>query len=248
MGRGRSKIGSSGVSMSYGRFMELNEEQKDNFIARVIQSVSVPDGLKDTPTLRVLVALGMDGKPQMVSESELDAADGIELFRTIHDVHGDTGGELSANDIFKEFTTNSYSSMSDVNGSSEGRGYYFAKELDGAVFWGVGEKDDLTMRAKVGNGAKLMDVDSIFYGDARKAYVGDTHFHDTMRANNVDPWDAVSIYGIKNGYQGAHATDSGTGAKEIVVYDRSILKISNTTKKIPVWYEHGDNISWDEMK
>lgn len=251
MAKGKSKAGGGAGSagISYKNFMAMSEEAKDEFIKKAVDETTVPDGIKDTPTMRVLVALGLNGKPNMVEDSTLDNMQGQELFRTIsdqYDYNTKTTG-LSSKAIAKQFTTSDYTSLSDTNGSSEGRGYYFAKDLHGATQWGLDggriQPSNLTMRAKLKPSAKMADIDEIFYGSARKEYIGDKHFINTV-SRNVPAWDALSIWLIKKGYQGAHATDSGTGAKEVVMFDRSALAISKKFKKIP----NKDNYTWNDMK
>ena len=233
MGTGKSKVGGgSGAMISYDDFMHFNDEQKDNFILQAIDNVVVPDGVKDTPTMRVLVALGMDGRPTMVSDNTLDSMPGKDYFRTVtdaYDLRTQTAGK-NASQIVDEFTKGRYSSMSDQNGSSEGRGYYFAENLSGATFWG----DDTakTMRAKVKPGTKMLDIDDVLYGSKRKAYIADRRLNQELASKGVMPWDGLSIWAIKHGYKGGHATDSGTGAREIVMFDRSALNVSKAVKNL----------------
>ena len=236
MGRGSSKAGGGGKIMDYDTFMGMDDEQKTRVIEAALISTKVPRGIKDTPTMRVMVALGIDNKPKMVDEETLDSMKGKPIYRTVTDEFNYRAGKSGkkADAIVKEFTTGKYSSMSDQNGSSEGRGYYFAKNLDGATFWGANHQGSLTMRAKVRPGTKLLNVDEVFYGGPlRNKYIRDTKFHDMMRTRNVTPWDSLSIWAISKGYKGMKGTDSGTGAKEIIAIDRGILSVSKTVKKIP---------------
>ena len=270
MGRGSSKAGGGGGQiMSYSAFMKLDDEQKDNILAYAVENTVVPDGVKDTPTMRVMVALGMNNKPTMVDDAALDGMQGADLYRTIKNERVYTNGKrtdgLTSDQILDQFEHGQYTSLSDTGGSSEGRGYYFATDLWGATDWatsgGKVDPSNRTIRAKADPKAKTMDIDQLFYGNRNapgiaRDYYGDSHFHDAMRRNNstrTQPWDAISIWGIKKGYKAATATDSGTGAKELVVFDRGILKISKTVKTVSKGYVakwHGGNgyASWGDMK
>lgn len=264
MGRGSSKAG-GGRIMSYAEFMKLNDEAKDNVLLAAVENTVVPDGVKDTPTMRVMVALGMDRRPTMVDDSVLDGMAGEDLFRTIHDEeHYDQGKiikGMSTSAIVDQFTQGRYTSLSDQNGSSEGRGYYFANDLEGAARWGQRYPSNQTMRAKIDPNAKTFSIDELFAGSKYAIwhdYWDDKHFHRTMEKNRTlrrQPWDAISIWAIKNGYQAARATDSGTGYKELVVFDRGILKISKSMRKTPKGYKSVDyfdttsaRIKWSDMK
>ncbi len=226
--------------------MALSDSQKDDAIENMIANVKVPKGVKDTPTMRVMVGLGINNTPKMVDDATLDNMAGKDLYRTVTD-----SKTLTSDAIVKEFTTAKYSSMSDSFGSSEGRGYYFAKQLNGAAQWGTNGgqvvASNQIMRAKVNPNAKILDVDKLLTGGKiRQQYVNDTNFHQKFSAT-VPPWDALSIWAIKKGYQGAKATDMGTGKSEMVIFDRGILSVSKTTKKLPSNYKQGDRLSWKKL-
>ena len=73
----------SGVT--YDQLMKMSEDEKYQTIEDILNNdnIKVPSYLDDSETTKVLYALGMSNKPNVVSDAKLNSMAGEEVFRTV---------------------------------------------------------------------------------------------------------------------------------------------------------------------
>ena len=135
MGRGRSGAGKSGggggnastpkaktpSGVDYNSFMKMSDSQKYSTIDNILndKNIQVPNYLDGSDTSKVMYALGMTNKPQVVSDSQLDSMPGKDLYRTVYE-EGSMPPPSSA-DILDQIRTGDLTRLSGSGGSVHGR-------------------------------------------------------------------------------------------------------------------------------
>ena len=212
---------------TYEEFLSKSIEEREQIIVDIIDSdIDVPDYLDKSDTQKVLYALGMDGKPQMMSDSQLDALPGQDLFRTVN------GNKyLSAGEIIDQVKEGDYTRLSDSGGSAYGRGIYFANKLDESLVYGYKE-DSAVMRAKL-----LPDAKVATYQDVYKGYKSANKFKTDPILKLVGSDDKESLWALSRGYDAWF--DPGSGYH--VVLNRAKTAASKVTK----YFNGAQDATWD---
>ena len=111
--------------VSYAQFIKMSEQEKYDVMERIIddKNIKVPDYLDKSVTSKIIYALGMNGKPEMVSETEFDKRKGRSIYRT---VNNNNAMNMTASDILNQIKTSDYTQVSGDRSSAFGRALYFA--------------------------------------------------------------------------------------------------------------------------
>ena len=226
MGRGRSKAGGGGSSgggkintpsgVSYQQFMKMSDSQKQGLMRQIINdpNIQVPGYLDSSDTTKVLYALGMNQKPTIVSDSQLDSIQGIEIYRTVYE----TGSmpPPSSSMVLDQIRNGDFTQMSGKGGSAHGRAIYFATNFGDSSTYGMGENNSLVMRAKINPKANIRSEKSL-----RSQIANDPNWGGGNTRH-----DDIALYAVSHGIDGWYS-----GSYTMMV-NRGVLTASSTNKAI----------------
>ena len=141
---------------SYSDFLKLSEDERFSIMDSIVHdnTIAVPDYLDSSSASKVIYALGMNNKTTVVTDAQLDAMPGRELFRTVYEKSWMPPPSSDA--ILDQIRKGDYTQLSDSGGSAHGRAIYFATDYHGSAVYGHGEKNALVMRAKIAPTAKIV--------------------------------------------------------------------------------------------
>ena len=183
-------------------------------------SIQVPSYLDDSDTTKVLYALGINDKPTVVSDSQLDNMPGTEIYRTVYE-----SGSMpppSSDAILDQIRHDDYTQMSGEGGSVHGKAVYFATKFkDSAAY---GDKDYswhpktnvMIARAKINPNAKIVSEYNLSTQMTSKGFTSKTQDGDNR----------ISLYAISQGIDGWY---SGTYT---MIVNRKNLTMSDQNRRI----------------
>ena len=204
----------SGVS--YNMFMQMDKDERYDTMASILRdpNIKVPDSLDKSDTTKILYALGMDGKPTVVSDARLDSKNGTEVFMTVSDQR--SGGKTTTSgDRINSIKTDKFVAMESDRNSRYSRGLQFEDSVSNSASSQTVTQNPEMIRAKIKPNAKIADYYTLANDSA-------------YRRTGADYYDKVAVNALANGYDG-WKTGSGT----YVILNRSALNVSSTTKKLP---------------
>ena len=223
MGRGASKAGGgsggtpSGVTMQ--QFMQMSDDEKYDLMNDILnnKNIVVPDYLDGSDTTKVIYALGMNNKPDVVADDVLDTMQGRDLFRTIYE----TGSmpPPSTADVAEQIRVGDYTHMSGKGGSYHSRAIYFADNFDDSATYGSSERNPMVIRGKLKPTANIRSERSL-----TNQMNADTNFTRKMR--NAGYKDQLSLFAISHGVDGWYS-DTYT-----MMVNRSATVMSSKNKRI----------------
>jgi hypothetical protein len=185
----------------------------------------VPTFLDDTGLQRIAYSLGINGKPTLVTDAQLDKIAGTSLYRTVHNAYlkgKDLG--FSAQEICDQVRAGAFTMYADSGGTAHGRGIYFADTYSGSTIYQVGRaSDNLVMRAKYAPNARIIAESTARNGMLSEISRGTKLGKAISRA---DPASRMAIYALAKGYDAIQ--DSGSGYNMVI--NRGALIMSTTTK------------------
>ena len=207
----------SGVT--YEQFMAMSEDDKNNIILDIVNNpnIVVPDYLDKSATSKVMYALGMNNKPEVVSDSKLDKIKGESLYRTVSDAE-----TISAVDILEQIRYGDYTRLSGDYTSLYGRAIYFATDFKNSAAYG--ESTARMARAKLNPNAKIVSDSDLQKMVGKNVFFQNTPGLDddatslTALVNGIDGWRITPHVGIKNDY--------------VMIINRKALTFSSTSKII----------------
>lgn len=207
-----------GGGVAFDDFMNMTDDEKADVVDTALQT-GVPIFLDDSGLQRFAYFTGMSGKPNVVSDSQLDKMSGHELFRTVNDAYDarkDIG--YTANDIVKQISSGDFTMYSDSGGSAYGKAIYFASSVSSSA--GYAGRGATMMRAKITGGKSISD------SAARQAYHNAYSRGDKLAvACSKAGYDSASnLYTLAKGY------DVITTSDYHMVLNRKCLTVSSKTK------------------
>lgn len=207
-----------GGGVAFSAFEQMTDDQKADVVDKALQT-GVPVFLDDSGLQRFAYFTGMSGKPNVVSDSQLDKMSGKELFRTVNDAYNartDIG--YTANDIVKQVSSGDFTMYSDSGGSAYGRAIYFASSVGSSA--GYAGRGATMMRAKITGGK------SISYSSAQSMYSSALARGDKLAraCSRAESRSTVNLYALAKGY------DVLTSSDYHMVLNRRCLTVSTKTK------------------
>ena len=202
--------------ITYEEFMQMPEAQRYSTMEKIItdSNINVPGYLDRSATTKVMYALGMNNKPELVSDAQLDAMQGREVFRTVNDA-----GVISADDIIQQIRQGDYTQLSGKGGSVHGRALYFATDFNESTIYGDG-RTARVMRAKIKPNANMISEDRLLSSMKKDAKFGRTRLRHIT-------YDNEALYAIAHGYDGWFSSRIGY---EMII-NRGALVASSRTKR-----------------
>lgn len=231
MGRGRSGLGKKGggganaapakantpSGIDYNQFMAMSESQRWQTMSNIIadSSIKVPPILDGSVTTKVIYALGMNNKPTIVSDDQLDRMPGKDLYRTVYE-SGSMPPPSSAG-ILDQIRSGDYTQMSGAGGSAHGRALYFARDdFVGSRVYGDGERNALMMRAKINPGAKIVNEQTLKRQMVAKGF----------NVSGSSSRDDIALYALSQGIDGWYSNTY------TMMVNRGVLTASSRNKRI----------------
>ncbi len=240
MGRGRSglskKSGGGNAApakantpsgIDYNQFMAMTDAQKYQTIDDILNNsnIKVPSYLDSSDTNKVIYGLGMANKPTVVSDSQLDAMPGKDLYRTVYE-SGSMPPPSSAG-ILDQIRNGDYTQLSGKGGSVHGRALYFARDdFSGSTSYGMRGRNAMVMRAKINPNAKIVS-ESKLDNDMRN----DTAFHNKFFTKGYDEKALYALsHGIDGWYSGSYSMIINRGALTASSQNKSTRKALKSGK------------------
>ena len=196
------------AGVSYDQFIKMPLDNRYDLMERIVldENIKVPDYLDKSITSKIMYALGMNGKPEVISDAEFDKTASFEkqvLYRTVND---NADRKLSARDIIKQINTFDYTQLSDLGGSAYGRAICFADDYGSSAEYITSNSESIMMRVKISPSAKIFDYDKVKFNVLSKEVKRMKKVFP--KGYSLDDWsdpahnDAVPIYAIAHGYAG----------------------------------------------
>lgn len=228
MGRGSSKAGGGGggkplantpSGVTYDQFMQMTEQEKFQTMDSILANpnIQVPNYLDDSDVSKVMYGLGMNNKPTVVSDAQLDTMPGKELYRTVYE-----SGVMpppSSDAILDQIKNGDFTQMSGRNRSVHGRALYFATDFTDSTVYGSGERNAQVMRAKINPNAKIVSESNLINQMSSKAFSNSVSHSKSMK-------DDMGLYALSQGIDGWY---SGTYT---MIVNRGNLTASSQNKTI----------------
>ncbi|MBR0075488.1 MAG: hypothetical protein IJP96_07020 [Synergistaceae bacterium] len=231
----------SGVT--YDQFMQMSDKDKADFVFNVINNpnIIVPDYLDESVTSKVMYALGMNNKPEVVSDAKLDKIKGKSLYRTVSDAE-----TISGTEILDQIRYGDYTQLSRSGGSVYGRAIYFSTDFERSAMFGFGSEktNPVMMRAKINPNAKIIEVHNLSNMSTNSKFIQKLQAHIKGDYTKDFSNDWMSLTALANGFDGWRVTPYGTKSDYVMIINRRVLTASSTSKKI----DEFDFESWHESK
>ena len=175
------------------RFATMTDQQQADMVNKAKTVAAVP-GFPDTLYQKFVMVNGLDAKPKLVTDAQMDAMPGKDFYRGVSAPTADRADEIIMSTLMKDYTY-----FSDSGGSAMGRGIYAMEDLNRDVE-GYGSRSGSVnniMRFKLDSDAK-----TISYENARQLYSKEISSGSRLgkSLSGVYEKDAISIVAAAKGY------------------------------------------------
>ena len=223
-GSGR-KTGGGGTpsGVNYEEFMKMSEDERYDFMEKIINdsNIVVPNYLDKSITSKVMYGLGMNNKPTVVSDEELDKIKGADLYRLVYE---SPKSSLTSKEILEQIKFSDYTQLSDKGGSAYGRAIYFANNFESARNYGIKQSNPLIMRVKIKPDAKFVNYNVLEYDTFTDKRLIAIHSRKEIKGP-----DRIALHAIANGIDGWRVKDMDGQA---MILNRGVLIASSVNKQI----------------
>ncbi len=219
-------------SQTFEDFQKMTDDQKAQVLFDALKD-KPPSFLPDNDTQRLLWHLEGDNRPTVVSDSQLDAIQGKDLFRQVAGIHDSTlGNDLNSSDIANQILTGDLTMYSDSGGSAYGRAIYFGDSYSEIKnYYGRwnsnrvkgGGNDSTMIRVKVDPKAKSMSYNQMNGAIFREIGSGSKLGKALAKYSSSD---RVVAYALAKGIDYSYDTSAGY----YMIYNRGCLIASSKTK------------------
>lgn len=200
------------------RFAAMTDQQQADMVNNAKRAKAVP-GYPDTFYQKFVMANGLDTKPKLVTDAQMDAMPGRDLYRGVNAKTTDAADGIVLSTLMNDFTH-----FSDSGGSALGRGIYAMHDLNQDVrLYGSSGGVNNIMRFKMDSDAK-----SISYSKATSLYSKELSSGSSLgRAlQGIDRRDAVSIVAAAKGYSVILHDNFNHGQEWVSILSRDKVSIS----------------------
>ena len=219
-GTSRQNRANTPSGVNYEQFMAMSEDAKYKFISEVINNlnITVPEHVDESDLSKFMYAIGLNNKPQIVADSELDKIEGKDLYRTVYNPQ--TPPPYST-DILDQIRYGDYTRIGGSGSLFHGRAIYFATDYKTSAYYGYGEAKPVMMRAKISKNANIISEYDLM----------DIVFNDKTIRNITKSEDAYGLYALAHGIDGWRAHQPPDG-EFVMIVNRGALVASSATKSI----------------
>ena len=204
----------------FADFEKMTDDEKAQVISDALRT-GTPLFLDDSGIQRFAYFTGMNNTPKVVTDAQLDAMKGHELFRTVNDVYNrkkDIG--YTATDIAKQITDGDFTMYSDSGGSAYGKAIYFASSVSSSSGYSNGKNGSAMIRAKITGGNAI--------SDRALSNMWNTALHNNdpvaKACAKADSSSARNLFALAKGY------DIVTTSDYHMVLNRRCLSVSSRIK------------------
>ena len=203
--------------VSFKSFEALSDDKKADVIKDALKS-GTPMFLDDSGMQKFAYFTGMNDKPTIVTEAQLNSMPGTDLWRSVRSAYkGAADVGYSSSDIYNQIAKGDYTNYSDTGGSVYGKAIYFDTTKGS---YGSG-KGYTVMHAKFAKGAKIIDASKLSSMYQTALSKGDKL---ALACQKADSASRVNLYGLAKGYD---AKVDRYGYR--MVFNRRCLVLSDTT-------------------
>ena len=230
--RGTSQITSNiaqstSTSNTYQTFMNSNDDGKAKIIDTAI-STAIPKYLANASLQKFIYNTEMNDAPDVVTDKQLDAMNGVEIFRTVNEFKdGRLRMKWTAPEIAEQFQYGDITRTNAGGGTMLGHGIYFADNFSHSQRNYGSYMNDInktaTLRAKLNSNARVYDYYKAVQ-DARSEINSGSELGKVLQKADSDSRGA--IWALSRGYN--VLKDSGSGY--YVILSRKALTVSSTIK------------------
>lgn len=221
-GRGSSSGRKTINPDSVAYFATLTPDKQAEAITEAFKA-TVPHYLNENSDLQKLMYnQNMIGLPDVITDSELDQEEGIEMFRTVNSVQDNNSGvSLTAPEIAQQVMHGQQTYVASGSMAFHGEGIYFAGDRYDSENYGYTRGDvnkTCVIRAKIKPSAKIIKEN-----DLNKRISKEIKSNSKLGQALAKSSDKRALYAVCKGYQ---VIFDGYDYYDII--DRSCLSISNT--------------------
>ena len=187
-------------------FASLTDQQQADMVNKAKTAKAVP-GFPDTFYQKFVMSNGLDAKPKLVTDAQMDAMPGKDFYRGIHASSTDAADKIVMNTLLDDYTF-----FSDSGGSAMGRGIYAMQDLNEDVrMYGSSGGVNNIMRMKLDSDAKTITL-----SDARNLYAKEMASGSRLARSlaGVYEKDAMSIVAASKGYSAIVRTSYSNSSNE----------------------------------
>ncbi len=215
----------------FSKFMSATDDQKADMIMKLTKQ-AVPVFLANNDFQKLIFGMGMNDKPKVISDSQLDKIKGQELFRTVNNVRDAKNGiTYDADMIAGQIVNGKVTRVSDSGGSAYGRGIYFANSYRESALYGNTSgniRATAVVRAKLDANAKTISHSSASAGVSKEINSGSKLGKALAKC---DSYSRVSIYALSKGYD---VLTSGHGYYNVLTR-KSLVMSSDIKARSSKW-------------
>ena len=226
------------INQTLDDFRKMSPDQQAQVILDS-QKEAPPSFLPDNPSQRFLWYIGGDDKPTILSDAQMDALGGRDIYRQVAGIHDSTlGTNLSSAHIANQLMTGDFTQYAQDwgvggGGTAWGRAIYFgARYSDTITYYGTsrnirGQQDSTAIRCQIKKGAKGMSYGQLQSACQREISSGSKLGRALRSIGNSD--DRETIYALAKGIDYSH-----DGSYDYhMIYNRRCLNASSRTKHNP---------------
>ena len=223
-------------------FATLTDNQKADMVNKAKNAKAVP-GFPDTFYQKFVMANGLDAKPKLLTDAQMDAMPGKDFYRGVHASSTDAADKIIMNTLMDDYTF-----FSDSGGSAMGRGIYAMQDLSQDVrMYGSSGGVNNIMRFKLDSDAKTISYDA-----ATALYAKEIRSGSRLgRAlSGVYEKDAISIVAAAKGYS-AITRDRGNGNEWSNILSRDKLNVSMQYHRVTpkdIKKAQAGTLTWNTME
>ena len=187
-------------------FASLPDQQQADMVNKAKTAKAVP-GFPDTFYQKFVMSNGLDAKPKLVTDAQLDAMPGKDFYRGINAKTADEADRIVMNTLMHDYTF-----FSDSGGSALGRGIYAMQDLNDDVrMYGASSGVNNIMRMKLDSNARTININ-----DARTLYERELASGSQLGRSlkGIYEKDAISIVAASKGYSAITRTSFSNSSNE----------------------------------
>jgi len=220
---------------AFDAFRKMTDDEKADAITEAMKEAP-PSFLPDNPSQRLLWYLGGDDKPTIVSDQQLNAMPGKDIYRQVGGIRDTTlGVTLSSQAIANQVMTGDFTRYAENWGTAHGGGTAFGRAIYfGASYteiqngYGVaylrGQRDSTMFRCKIDPKSKGMTYSALRSAVAKEMNSGSKLGRALSRISNSD--DRETIYALSKSIDWTH-----DGSYDYhMIYNRGCLVASSRMK------------------
>ena len=208
-----------GGGTPFAQFEKMTDDQKADVITKALGQ-NLPMFLDQGDTQRLAYFTGMSDKPTIVTEAQLKAMPGRDLWRSVHDTYDPkTDIGYTGRAIYRQLATGDFTKYSDTGGSAYGKAIYFDIRK-GSYGSGSGYT---VMHAKFLPTAKTISYNSAINRMSAEIRSGSKLGQAISQASHSD---RVGIWALSRGYD---AVVDNSGSNYNMILNRRALALSNKT-------------------